>query len=65
MITNSRTPLRQPRGSLATECSEGAKALDGTVSPILADAIERGHGRIECEVLGHPYLHLAPLVGSS
>ena len=53
------------RGLYRRWLREGAKAIDGTVSPILADAIERGHGRIECEVLGHPYLHLAPLVGSS
>jgi len=44
---------------------EGAKAIDGTVSPVLADAIQRGTGRLECDVLGHPYLHLSPLVGTS
>ena len=53
------------RGLYRRWLREGAKAIDGTVSPILADAIQRGNGRIECDVLGHPYLHLSPLVGSS
>lgn len=44
---------------------DGAKAIDGTVSQVLADAITRGTGRIECRVLPHPYLHLSPLVGSA
>jgi len=43
----------------------GAKAIDGTVSPVLADAIQRGTGRIECHVLPHPYLHLSSLVGTA
>lgn len=44
---------------------EGRKALDATVSPVLADAIRRGHGRIESHVLPHAYLHLSPLVGTA
>lgn len=31
-------------------------------STVLADAIERGHGRIECVDLSRQYLHLSPLV---
>ena len=31
-------------------------------SPIVADAIEREHGRVECVELSRQYLHLSPLV---
>jgi hypothetical protein len=31
-------------------------------SPIVADAIDRGHGRVECVELSRQYLHLSPLV---
>jgi len=31
-------------------------------SPIVADAIERDHGRVECVELSRQYLHLSPLV---
>jgi hypothetical protein len=31
-------------------------------SPILADAIDREHGRVECVELSRQYLHLSPLV---
>ncbi len=31
-------------------------------SPILAEAIDRGHGRVECVELSRQYLHLSPLV---
>ena len=31
-------------------------------SPIISDAIERGHGQIECVELSRQYLHLSPLV---
>jgi len=31
-------------------------------SPIVADAIDRGHGEIECVELSRQYLHLSPLV---
>jgi hypothetical protein len=44
---------------------EGAKALNALASPVLADAVSRGRGRIESQVLAHPYLHLSSLVGSS
>ena len=31
-------------------------------SPIVADAIDREHGRVECVELSRQYLHLSPLV---
>ena len=31
-------------------------------SPIVADAIDRGHGEVECVELSRQYLHLSPLV---
>jgi hypothetical protein len=40
----------------------GPGALKEVVSPVLADAIARGTGRLETQMLSHPYLHLAPLV---
>ncbi|BDC47673.1 hypothetical protein TBR22_A47090 [Luteitalea sp. TBR-22] len=45
--------------------SWGDYVIDSAVSPILADAMERGTGRIECEVLTRPYLHLSTLVGTA
>jgi len=46
-------------------CMLGDYVIDSAVSPILADAMERGTGRIECEVLTRPYLHLSTLVGTA
>src|SRR5262249_52751228 len=43
---------------------EGAPAFRQLVTSVLADAISRGTGRLEIQVLPHPYLHLAPLVAS-
>lgn len=43
----------------------GEPVLDATLSPVLADAIERGTGQLECHVLPHRYLHLLPLVGTA
>jgi hypothetical protein len=43
----------------------GDYVIDSAISPILADAMERGTGRIECEVLTRPYLHLSTLVGTA
>jgi hypothetical protein len=40
----------------------GPSVLNEVVSPVLADAIARGTGRLERCELSHPYLHLAPLV---
>lgn len=42
--------------------AHGPSALTEVVSPVLADAISRGTGRLETCQLSHPYLHLAPLV---
>ena len=44
---------------------QGDAVLDATLSPVLADAIERGTGRLESHVLPHRYLHLFPLVGTA
>lgn len=44
---------------------EGSSVLDATVSPVLADALQRGTGRIECHVLPRGYLHLSPLVSTA
>jgi hypothetical protein len=43
----------------------GEAVLDAALSPVLADAINRGTGRLDCQVLAHRYLHLLPLVGTS
>ena len=43
----------------------GEPVLDATLSPVLADAIERRTGRLECHVPPHQYLHLLPLVGTA
>jgi hypothetical protein len=43
----------------------GEPVLDATLSPTLADKIERGDGQLECHVLAHQYLHLLPLVGTA
>jgi hypothetical protein len=44
---------------------DGGRVLDAVVSPVLADAVARGTGVLECQVLPHPYLHLLPLVGTA
>jgi hypothetical protein len=43
----------------------GDLVLDATLSTVLADKIERQAGQLECQVLPHQYLHLAPLVGTA
>ena len=43
----------------------GDPVLDATVSPVLADAVRRGTGGLECHVLPHRYQHLFPLVGTA
>lgn len=43
--------------------TEGDGALEVVSSRVIAHAIERGTGRIECHVLPHQYRHLSPLVG--
>jgi hypothetical protein len=44
---------------------QGSSAVDATTSPVLADAIQRGTGRIECRFLPRAYLHLSSLVGTA
>lgn len=43
----------------------GDHVLDAARSPVLADAVTRGSGRLETYVLPHRYLHLLPLVGTA
>jgi hypothetical protein len=43
----------------------GESVLDATLSPTLADAISRGAGRLDCQLLPHRYLHLLALVGTA
>jgi hypothetical protein len=43
----------------------GDGVLDGCMSSALADAIGRGTGALECEVLPHRYGHLFPLAGTA
>jgi hypothetical protein len=43
----------------------GDSALHATLSPVLADALARRTGELECHVLPHPYQHLASLVGTA
>jgi hypothetical protein len=43
----------------------GDAALDALASPVLAQALSRESGRIECQVLPRPYLHLSPLAGTA
>ena len=65
-------PARNPRlriaalpGALPCVALHGHRILDAAASPVLADALERGTGRIECEVLTQRYLHLSALVGTA
>ena len=44
---------------------DGPRVLDALTSGVLADAIARGTGRLEAEVLARQYLHLSPLVGTA
>lgn len=48
-----------------TWLEHGDPVLDATLSPVLADAIGRGTGQLECHPLPHRYLHLLPLVGTA
>ena len=43
----------------------GPTALDDLTSPVLADALRRGTGRVERRMLPRQYLHLFPLVGTA
>lgn len=43
----------------------GDSVVEGTVSTVLADAIARGTGRLECHVSPYRYEHCLPLVGTA
>jgi hypothetical protein len=43
----------------------GEPVLDATLSPVVADKIERGLGHVEWRVLAHDYGQLVPLVGTA
>lgn len=43
----------------------GETALNTARSPVLADALGRGTGRLDSEILPHAYHHLLPLVGTA
>jgi hypothetical protein len=43
----------------------GDRVLYAATSPVTADTIGRGEGRLECQLAAHHYLHLAPLVGTA
>jgi hypothetical protein len=44
---------------------DGDTVIEEARSPVLAMALERRSGRVECEVLPRPYLHLSSLVGTA
>ncbi len=43
----------------------GERVLESTLSPVLADTINRQISQLECHVLPRRYLHLLPLVGTA
>jgi hypothetical protein len=43
---------------------QGDTAFEAVSSPVLAEALAHGNGRVECLVLPHTYRHLSPLVNS-
>lgn len=45
--------------------ADGDTVIEEARSPVLAMALERQSGRLECEVLPRPYLHLSSLVGTA
>jgi len=45
--------------------SKGESVFEAISTDAIAEAIERGGGRIECHVLPFSYRHLSPLVGST
>jgi hypothetical protein len=56
-----------PRFRVLYRCwrERGNRVLDATLSPVLAEAIERGTGRFEGHILRQPYRHVYPLVGTA
>lgn len=63
----SRAGFRAPRFQVLYKrwSREGNAALDYATSPAIADAIERGSGRVECVVLPHQYRHLSPVLSAA
>jgi hypothetical protein len=63
----AQTAFAAPRFRAVTRMwlLDGERVLDAVRSPILADAVARGTGVLECQVLPQPYLHLLPLVGTA
>ena len=59
----SRAGFRAPRYHVLYKrwLREGDAALDYATSRTIADAIERGSGRVECVLLPHQYRHLSPV----
>jgi hypothetical protein len=43
----------------------GERALDATLSPVIADQVHWGTGGLECHVLPHPYAGLLSVVGTA
>jgi hypothetical protein len=41
---------------------QGDEAFEAVSSPVVAEALARGSGRVECLVLPHTYRHVSPLV---
>ena len=65
----SRLPERSAPLDIASSIEpDSARARVSSIplcSPALAEAISRGTGRLEAQVLARPYLHLSSLVGTS
>jgi hypothetical protein len=63
----SRAGFRAPRFQVLYKrwSREGNAALDYATSQAIADAIERGSGRVECVVLPHQYHHLSPVLSAT
>jgi hypothetical protein len=63
----ARRRFASPRfRALERACAElGDRALDASQSPVLADAVKRGTGRIECQILPRQYYRFLSLVGTA
>jgi hypothetical protein len=44
---------------------QGNAAFEAVSSPVFAEALANGTGRVDCLVLPHTYRHLSPLVSHS
>lgn len=61
-----RVPSRPALTALYRRWREvGNTAVTPVTSSILRDALQRGHGAVECVVLAHSYAHLSSLAGTS